>query len=186
MKRLLSSLVLSLFAAAFAENKEDNFHSRYNIQMNVLPSIVGVFSGEGNVRLNDTDSLGIYGGRWLVKYTSKDDTYFYLGLRHAHMLKHDQDSDGWLLKSFFGMGQVRYESDGVPIKATTLETGCLLNYQWFFKKEHLFIQAGVGPQIFVVMMRSPEYIPTDDGDFVRHPSPVAVNLWGQIMIGYAF
>ncbi len=114
-------------------------HKRFNIEWNVLPTVIGYASGSANVKILPAVAVGAYGG--VETWATEHATMYNFGGQITYALNGEYMSDGWLLTPF--IGYVYYKENN-HTATNGVSGGVIASYQWIWKSG-FNVQLGIGP-----------------------------------------
>lgn len=115
-------------------------HKRFNIEWNVVPTVIGYASASANVKILPAVAAGVFGG--VETWSTRHHTQAYnIGAQLSYALNGNYMSDGWLLSPF--AGYVYYKENNHSA-TTGFNTGLLASYQWIWNSG-FNVQLGIGP-----------------------------------------
>lgn len=173
----------NLVHAQDSVNMQNKSMGKVNVQLNVLPSMLGYLSANVNIQIMPSSAIGIYYGMWSWNNDNnfKDNGpgigygagihQYNIGIQYSYALNGQYMSTGWLVKPFIG-----YTSTSVGnANAHGPTYGAMIDHQWVFDSG-LMIQIGIGPK----------YFSATNGSDSNSKNIRAYGFAGETNVGYAF
>ncbi|WP_119343670.1 hypothetical protein [Facilibium subflavum] len=112
---------------------------KFNIEWNVIPTMIGFISANANYKFLPSSAIGIYGAYWT--WGGKDTTVANIGVQYSYAVNGNYMSSGWLIKPFAGYA---YGKDSGDSSVGGFMAGAMVSYQWLWDSG-FNMQLGVGP-----------------------------------------
>ena len=138
---MTATSILSVGSAVAAPMYQDNHQSKntasttllkdkqFNIELNILPTIIGYVAGSLNYKLKQDSAIGINAG---YQVTDSSKKMYNVGLTYNYAFNGDYMSTGWIAKPFiaYGYNKDMASSTPDPMDSNGVAVGTTFTYKW--------------------------------------------------------
>ncbi|MDB2592271.1 hypothetical protein N9Y17_00995 [Gammaproteobacteria bacterium] len=149
---MTATSIVSIGSAVAAPIYQDNYQSKstasttllkdkqFNIELNILQTILGCIAGSLNYKLKQDSAIGINAG---YQVTDSSKKMYNVGLTYNYAFNGDYMSTGWIAKPYIAYGYYKNTSTFDPMDSNGVAAGATITYKWM--SDHGFNwQLGVG------------------------------------------